>query len=80
MPKKIQNIIEVPVLLHENEEDPVRIPLTEKRFLDIAEFQAYTSLGRSRAAQLAREAGVTLRYGRRILIDRVRFDKWCDQQ
>lgn len=56
------------------------IALNEKRLLDIGEFQVYTSLGRSRATQLAKESGAVFRFGRRLLIDRIKFDAWCDQQ
>lgn len=58
----------------------LRIPLTEKRFLDIAEFQQYTSLGKNRAADLARTSGCIFRFGRRKMIDRKKFDEWCDAQ
>ena len=62
------------------EAENLRIPLTEKRLLDINEFQAYTSLGKNRAADLAKISGAIYRVGRRKLIDRVKFDAWCDAQ
>lgn len=62
------------------EEENTRIPLTEKRLLDIEDFQAYTSLGKNRAADLAKISGAIYRVGRRKLIDRVKFDAWCDAQ
>lgn len=62
------------------EMESLRIPLTEKRFLDIVEFQQYTSLGKNRAADLARTSGCIFKFGRRKMIDRIKFDKWCDAQ
>ncbi len=71
--KTMQNDVEVT-------EEYEKVPLTQKRLLDIKEFQRYTSLGKNRAAELARESGAALRFGRRVLIDRVKFDAWCDAQ
>ena len=71
--KTIQNDVGV-------SEEYEKVPLTQKRLLDIKEFQRYTSLGKNRAAELARESGAALRFGRRVLIDRVKFDAWCDAQ
>lgn len=64
----------------EPENSNLRIPLTEKRFLDIVEFQQYTSLGKNRAADLARASDCIFRFGRRKMIDRKKFDEWCDAQ
>ena len=61
-------------------EEYEKIPLTQKRLLDIKEYQWYTSLGKNRATELAKESGAALRFGRRVLIDRVKFDAWCDAQ
>lgn len=57
-----------------------RVPLSEKRLLAIPEFQLYASIGRNSALKLARESGAEMRIGRRLLIDRVKFDAWCDSQ
>lgn len=57
-----------------------RVPLSEKRLLAIPEFQLYASIGRNNALKLARESGAEVRIGRRLLIDRVKFDAWCDSQ
>lgn len=74
-----KSVLEIPK--YETEESiKERIPLTEKRLLDINEFQLYVGLGRNLAFSLAREANAEFRWGRRFLIDRVKFDKWCDQQ
>lgn len=56
------------------------ILLNEQRLLDVEEFQKYTSVGRNNALKLAKESGAALRIGRRLLIDRVKFDIWCDEQ
>ena len=52
----------------------VRIPLSEKRLLTISEFQAYASIGRNNAFKLIRQAGCEIRIGKRIFVDRVKFD------
>lgn len=57
-----------------------RIPMSEKRLLNIREFQVYASVGRNSAFSLAEEAGAIFHWGRRILVDRVKFDAWCDGQ
>lgn len=57
-----------------------RIPMSEKRLLNIREFQIYASVGRNSAFSLAEEAGAIFHWGRRILVDRVKFDAWCDGQ
>ncbi|MGE9943108.1 DUF6462 family protein [Bariatricus sp. SGI.161] len=59
--------------------DKQNIKLTEKRLLNMTEFQAYTSVGRNSAMKLAHESGTEVRIGRRVLVDRVKFDEWCDQ-
>ena len=57
-----------------------RVALCEKRLLAIPEFQLYASLGRNNALKLAKESGAEMRIGRRLLVDRVKFDNWCDNQ
>ena len=59
--------------------DKQNIKLTEKRLLNMTEFQAYTSVGRNSAMKLAHESGTEVRIGRQVLVDRVKFDEWCDQ-
>lgn len=55
-----------------------RIPLNEKRFLDVKEFCAYVSLGQNRARDLIYRSGCDVKVGRRLLVDRARFDEWCN--
>lgn len=54
------------------------VPLTEKRLLSIPEFQTYCGLGRNMALKISIEAKCRIIYGKRILIDRIRFDEWCE--
>lgn len=56
------------------------MPIKDKRLLNVAEFQQYASVGRNTAIELAKEADAVFRCGRRFLIDRVRFDKWCNER
>ena len=49
-----------------------------RRFLNMKEVPAYTSLGVTRATQLAKECGAVKRYGKRILVDRKILDKALD--
>lgn len=55
------------------------IPLSDKRLLSIQEFQSYCGLGRNCALKLSKSANCRVKYGRRILIDRKKFDKWCEE-
>lgn len=61
-----------------NEEIPVLIRICDKRLLSVTEFCAYASAGRNKAMELAVAAGAVSRMGRRVLIDRVKFDDYCD--
>ncbi|SCH81810.1 Uncharacterised protein [uncultured Clostridium sp.] len=52
----------------------------QRRLLDVKEFQAYAGgIGRNSALRLAGEAQVRVRIGRRLLIDREKFDKWIEE-
>lgn len=55
------------------------ISLTDKRLLDIGEFSIYTSVGTAAARELAETANAIFKIGRRILVDRVKFDQWCNE-
>ncbi|RFZ75729.1 hypothetical protein DS742_27360 [Lacrimispora amygdalina] len=55
------------------------IPLSDKRLLNITEFQSYSGLGRNSALKLSKEAKCRVKYGKRILIDRKKFDIWCEE-
>lgn len=59
-------------------EDPKHKNLMEKRLLNIEEFCFYSGLKRKLASRLAKEIGIEKRIGRRVMYDRVLFDRWCD--
>lgn len=62
-----------------NTRKPLEVPLNEKRLLNMEEFQTYTGLGKNKAIELAKKAKCRFDSGnRRLLFDRVKFDKWCD--
>ena len=63
----------------EGKPEPDRRHLMEKRLLDIEEFCFYSGLKRKLANRLAVEIVIEKRIGRRVLYDRVLFDKWCDE-
>lgn len=56
---------------------PVAVPLSDKRLLSVDEFQAYCGLGRNSSLKLAAKAKCRICQGRRLLIDRIKFDEWC---
>ena len=43
------------------------------------EFAIYTSMGMNRTRELAELSGALFRAGRRLLVDRAKFDRWCDE-
>lgn len=59
------------------ESSPTYTPLSEKGLLSIAEFMTYASVGRNTAIKLSHTAHCRVAIGRRVLIDRVKFDEWC---
>jgi hypothetical protein len=58
----------------------IAVPLNEKRLLSVEEFQLYSSLGRNSAFKMIKEVGCGIRFGRRLLVDRQKFDNWCSKQ
>lgn len=56
-----------------------RIPLTEKRLLNIKEFCCYSGLGRDAAYKFGERTGIIKRNGNKVLFDRVLFDEWCNE-
>lgn len=54
--------------------------LDTKRMLNINEFAHYSGLGICKARKLARESGAEFKFGGRLLIDKKRFDEWCDKR
>ena len=66
-------------LLDEPAAPAARIPLNEKRLLGLQEFREYAGgIGICTARKLARQTGAEVRIGGRCLVDRVKFDAWCD--
>lgn len=55
------------------------VPLCDKRLLNMWEFCSYASIGKDKGMELAEAAGAVFRAGRRVMVDRVKFDKWCDE-
>lgn len=57
-----------------------RVPLNEKRLLSIEEFCQYAGgIGERTARKYIREIAVAVRIGGRVLVDREKFDQWCDE-
>ena len=68
-------------LLDESAALTARIPLNEKRLLSLEEFCEYAGgIGICTARKYVRKIGVEVRIGGRCLADRVKFDRWCDQE
>ncbi len=57
-----------------------RVRLDEKRCLTVDELQAYYSIGKNNALKLIRQSGCGMRVGKKILVDRVRLDRWLEQK
>lgn len=55
------------------------ITLSDKRLLSVEEFAIYASIGIVKAREIAAASGSTFRVGSRYLVDRVKFDRWCDE-
>ncbi|MDD6073048.1 MAG: DUF6462 family protein [Clostridium sp.] len=52
----------------------------ENRLINVKEFQKYAGgIGRNSALRLAREAEARVKIGRRLLIDRLKFEKWVNE-
>lgn len=53
--------------------------LSDKRLLSIDEFCTYASVGKSSALDIIEKTGCKFKIGRRVLIDRAKFDRYCDE-
>lgn len=62
----------------EGKTEPDRQSLMEKRLLNVEEFCFYSGVQRKLASRLAKEIGIEKHIGRRVMYDRILFDKWCD--
>lgn len=56
------------------------VRLDEKRCLTILEFMDYCGVGRNNAFKLAEMANAKVTVGKKILVDRIAFDKWLEEQ
>lgn len=61
-------------------EKSMAVSLKDKRLISVEELQYYASVGRNTAFKLIKEAGCGIRIGRRLLVDRQKFDAWCSEQ
>lgn len=57
----------------------ITISLSDKRLLSMDEFAIYTSMGMNKTRDLAELSGALFKAGRRLLVDRAKFDRWCDE-
>lgn len=55
------------------------VTLSDKRLLSIDEFCVYASIGICKARELAETTGALFKVGKRVLVDRAKFDRWCDE-
>lgn len=56
-----------------------RISLKEKRLLSLEEFCEYAGgIGICTARKYAKRLGIEVKIGGRCLVDREKFDRWCD--
>ena len=66
-------------LLNETPPTITRVPINEKRLLSLEEFCKYAGdIGICTARKHIRQIGAEIWIGRRCLVDRVKFDRWCD--
>ena len=59
--------------------DEMVVVLSDKRLLNMDEFCIYAGLGANTARIIAEPTGALFRVGHRVLVDRVKFDKYCDE-
>ena len=48
------------------------------RLLNVKQLQSYLGLGANRAAELGEKAGARVKYGRRVLYDRIKLDDFIN--
>ncbi len=64
--------------MRERQRDMTIAMLSDKRLLSMEEFRVYAGLGGNVARNVAESTGAIFRVGRRVLVDRVKFDRFCD--
>lgn len=57
----------------------IKAEVGESRLIDTEELRAYTNLGRNNAMKLGEEIGAKVKYGKRVLWDRVKLDRYFDE-
>lgn len=64
------------------ETNPLQITtrLDEKRCLTIYEFGLYISVGRNSALKISKKSNSRVTVGKKILVDRVKFEIWLAEQ
>lgn len=58
----------------------IYVRLDEKRLLTLKEFCQYSSMGRNAALKFIREHHLNISENNRFLIDRIAFDRWCEER
>ena len=61
------------------EREQMTVTLSDKRLLSLDEFCIYAGIGLSAARNVAEATGASFKVGRRVLVDRIKFDKYCDE-
>lgn len=54
--------------------------IADKRLLSLKEFCIYAGIGMTKARKYAEENNLIMRIGKRVLVDRIRFDRLCDRR
>ncbi len=65
--------------MREREREQIPVSLSDKRLLNIEEFCIYAGIGQNTAHIVTETTGSLFRMGRRVLVDRVKFDRFCDE-
>lgn len=65
--------------MYAKKREGIVITLSDKRLLNMDEFCIYAGLGSNVARNVAEATGALFRVCRRVLVDRVKFDKFCDE-
>lgn len=66
--------------MRDRENQVVSGGLNDKRLLDASEVCYYLSLGRNRGVEFAKSIGAEVKVGRRSLYDRVKIDRYLNEQ
>ena len=61
------------------ERGDITCTLSDKRLLSIDEFSIYASCGIVKAREIAVTTGALFKIGKKCLVDRVKFDRYCDE-